>query len=142
MLAILVYQSRGLTYRPRPGSTIYLIVMFCMKSLLGCFLALLLAAAALSAPAPAAAQDLCMTHEDALAWLQKEFGEQVIGRGLTDNGQALFEILVSKDGSWSLLVSLAGGSSCVVASGQNWQRLPQDKAKPVSATTSLGKSAP
>lgn len=113
-----------------------------MKSLLGRFLALAVAAAALSAPGPAAAQDLCMAHEDALVWLQKEFGEQVIGRGLTDNGLALFEILVSKDGSWSLLVSLAGGSSCVVASGQNWQRLPQDKAKPVSAAAALGQSAP
>ena len=113
-----------------------------MKSLLGRFLALLLAVAALSGPAPAAAQDLCMAHEDALAWLQEEFGEQVIGRGLTDNGQALFEILVSKDGSWSLLVSLAGGSSCVVASGQNWQRLPQDKAKPVAAAPVLGQRTP
>ena len=54
----------------------------------------------------------------------------------------MFEILVSKDGSWSLLVSLAGGSSCVVASGQNWQRLPQDKAKPVSAATALGQRVP
>ena len=97
---------------------------------------MLLAAATLLSAAPAAAQQLCMAHDDARVWLKKEFGEQVIGRGLTDNGQALFEIVVSEEGSWSLLVSLAGGSSCVVASGQNWQHLSQDKAKPVAAALS------
>ena len=43
--------------------------------------------------------------------------------GLSADGK-LIEVLVSSTGSWSLLVNYPNRVTCVVAVGENWERLP------------------
>ncbi len=73
---------------------------------------------------PAEAKQVCVTHDKAALELKEKFEEQVIGRGLTPNGKAMFELFVGVSGSWTVLVSEPSGRSCVVATGESWQRVP------------------
>ena len=86
--------------------------------------ALAIASALLVSAQPAAAQQVCAPHDKAAQSLQKQFDEQVVGRGLTPSGKALFELFVSKTGSWTVLVTYPDGRSCMVATGEAWQRIP------------------
>jgi len=90
---------------------------------------LLLATAILMSAAAARAQDSCMSRDEAVAWLEARFGEQVIGRGLADGGRVMFEIFTGPKGTWTLLVSTPEGPSCIIADGFDWQQLapwPED----------------
>ncbi len=69
----------------------------------------------------ASAQPLCAAHDKAVLQLEKQFEEQVAGRGLAENGKQMLELFVSEKGSWTVLVSDPSGRSCVVASGESWQ---------------------
>ena len=86
--------------------------------------AIVIASALLLSAQPANAQQVCAPHEKAVLQLEEKFDEQVVGRGLTPNGKAMFEVFVSESGSWTVLVSEPSGRSCVVASGESWQRIP------------------
>ena len=88
------------------------------------FGALFIASAVLMPAQPATAQPVCIPHEKAALKLQEQYDEQVVGRGLTPKGDAMFELFVSESGSWTVLVSQPSGQSCVVATGDSWQRIP------------------
>ncbi len=42
--------------------------------------------------------------------------------GLTDKG-AVLEVFASQNGSWTFLITMPNGLTCVVASGQSWETL-------------------
>ena len=71
-------------------------------------------------PASEQNQLVCGPRDSAVAELVGEFDERVIGRGLTQNGQAMIELFRSEAGSWTVIVTDANGVSCVVANGQVW----------------------
>ena len=71
------------------------------------------------------AKQACVTRDDATERLQNKFQEKVVGRGLATSGKQMLELFVSDKGSWTLLVSHPNGTSCIVASGESWQDLPQ-----------------
>ena len=81
-------------------------------------------AAVLLSGAAARGQDRCMTHDEAVTWLETQFAEQAIGRGLAADGRAMFEVFVGPKGTWTLLVSTPEGGSCIIADGLDWQQLP------------------
>ena len=66
------------------------------------------------------AQEVCAPRDHALGQLEKRHHEKILGRGLTPNGKAMFELFVSKSGSWTVLVSHTNGRSCFVAAGDSW----------------------
>ncbi len=104
---------------------------FLRTSLLAITVLWSLGAAAMFGNASARAQDACIDRDDAVEQLSKQYGEKVAARGLTQNGKAMFELLVSKSGSWTVLVSDPAGRSCIVANGEDWQRLPAIIGDPV-----------
>ena len=82
----------------------------------------LIAASALFVSASSAkSEQLCAPRDRALIQLEKQFEEQVFGRGLAANGKQMIELLVSKSGSWTMLVSNTNGLSCIMANGEDWQ---------------------
>ena len=46
--------------------------------------------------------------------------------GLAANGSVL-EVLASKDGTWTILITSPNGTSCVVAVGDSWEALKANK---------------
>lgn len=71
----------------------------------------------------AAAQQVCLVRDDVIKQLDKQFREAVTGRGLTQTGEAMVELFASKEGSWTLVVTDVAGRSCVLASGDAWQKV-------------------
>ena len=48
------------------------------------------------------------------------FNEKVVGLGLAKNQQSVVELYVGDNGSWTILVTLTNGMSCIAAAGENW----------------------
>ena len=69
----------------------------------------------------ATAEQVCAPRDRAVNQLEKQFQENVSGRGLTVNGMRMIELFVSEAGSWTVLASDPAGLSCIIASGESWQ---------------------
>ncbi len=71
----------------------------------------------------------CAQRAEVIRHLDSEYREKTAAVGIADNGAAVYEILTSSDGStWTLLYSTPNGLSCLMATGQYWQSLPQTVA--------------
>ena len=71
---------------------------------------------------PAAAQPVCGERNKFTNRLEQSFAEHPIAMGLTDKG-AVLEVFASQNGSWTFLITMPNGLTCVVASGQSWETL-------------------
>lgn len=80
---------------------------------------------------PAGAQAMCNKRSEFLSTLQEGYSEAPIAMGLVSNGSVL-EVLASGNGSWTIIVTMPNGTSCVVASGEAWQ--DTDKVAPGPGT--------
>lgn len=84
----------------------------------------LIAALAVSIALPAfgQGQPSCYPRADVVSVLGGKYGESVQSRGIAANG-SLIEMWANVDtGTWTAVVSTPGGPSCVVASGNSFQR--------------------
>lgn len=71
----------------------------------------------------------CAPRAEVIKHLAVEYKEKTAAVGIAENGSAVYEILTSSDGStWTLLYSTPNGMSCLMATGQHWQSLPQNIA--------------
>ena len=68
----------------------------------------------------AQAHQLCLPHEEAIARLQRDYGETAQGLGLGNRGQSVMELFTSRTGSWTILITRTNGLSCITASGESW----------------------
>ena len=85
----------------------------------------LTAAAVVTALAlPATAQTMCGERNKFLKHLSSGYSEAPVAMGLVSNGSIL-EVLASKDGTWTIIVTRPDGRSCVVAAGESWNDKPQ-----------------
>ncbi len=73
---------------------------------------------------PAAAQSpQCGAREAVLDRLSAKYGEQPVSIGVTATG-SLLEVLASPEGSWTIVVTVPGGPTCLVSSGDGWHNAP------------------
>lgn len=80
-----------------------------------------LAAFALPLPAMAAGNMACSKRDDVLSQLGSKYKEAPSAVGIANNG-GLIEVLTSDDGStWTIIVSMPNGTSCLLAAGEHWQ---------------------
>lgn len=77
----------------------------------------------------AVAQGVCGNRKAALEYLDRQYDERPRALGLAANNNVV-ELLVSKTGSWTILVTRPNGTSCVVASGEAWGDLPEVAEEP------------
>ena len=85
----------------------------------------------------AAAAGLCGPHEALTSLLVEQYLERQRGAGMTNDGK-LLEIFVSEKGTWTVVVSLSMGSSCIVAEGTDWQDENLAAADPEEVNTAAG----
>ncbi len=73
--------------------------------------------------APVAADTVsCAGRSEITSWLSSELFEQSTGNGLRHKG-GLIEIWTAPDGStWTILLTLPNGTSCLLDSGTNWHQ--------------------
>ena len=67
----------------------------------------------------------CLPHDSADAKLRSEFGEKVLGRGISKDGTLLEIFMAQKDGTFTVIKTTPDGTSCVVDFGEDWQTLNQ-----------------
>lgn len=71
-----------------------------------------------------AQQRSCMPHEGADDKLRLEYGEKVLGHGISKDG-TLVEIFLAPSGTFTVIKTTPAGLSCVVDFGDGWQTLHQ-----------------
>jgi hypothetical protein len=78
---------------------------------------------------PAAAEQMCFLRDQAIDNLRAKYGENVSARGISGDGKAMYELLTSDDGSWTLLMTRTDGKTCMVGSGEAWTAVTAVKDK-------------
>ncbi len=64
----------------------------------------------------------CGPRSEIIDTLAEHYQERLVSRGVTSGG-ALLEILSGPSGGWSILVTVPGGPTCLVSSGEGWRAL-------------------
>ncbi|NIA67767.1 hypothetical protein HBA54_04115 [Pelagibius litoralis] len=65
----------------------------------------------------------CAPRDAILQSLAKNYKEAPVNMGVVSTG-ALLEVLVSLSGSWTIIVTMPGGATCLVSSGEGWRTVP------------------
>ena len=75
-----------------------------------------------------AAAEPCGKRADFLEILLAEYDESPISVGRGSAGE-LFEVLASKNGTWTVIVTDSSGRTCGVAAGQAWLLPSEDRVQ-------------
>lgn len=70
--------------------------------------------------ASASAQTVCGDRADIVNRLSDGYEEQQTSAGIARNG-SLVEVFSSPQGSWTIIFTVPGGQTCLMAVGENWQ---------------------
>jgi len=73
----------------------------------------------------------CAAHKQLVTLLSKKYSEQPVALG-TVNDDRYMQLFVSNSGTWTILVTKVDGQSCIVASGENWEKLPGTDTRPAA----------
>ncbi|UUX51988.1 hypothetical protein NUH88_09840 [Nisaea acidiphila] len=73
-----------------------------------------------AAPVQALEPQLCAQHSKLVAQLGEKYGETVSASGFDGAGNFV-EVFSSKNGTWTIAISVPGGMTCVIAAGEDWQ---------------------
>ncbi|HJT15698.1 MAG TPA: hypothetical protein VJ790_23960 [Dongiaceae bacterium] len=71
-----------------------------------------------------AQQRSCMPRDGADDKLRSEYGEKVLGHGVSSDG-TLVEIYLAPSGTFTVIKTTPAGLSCVVDFGEGWQTVNQ-----------------
>jgi len=102
-----------------------------MKTFANSLMGLLAIAVVSLSAVSAEAQMRCDLRDNAITQLETKFDEHIVGRGLTRDGQAMVEVLVSDGGSWSVIVTDTDGRTCLMATGEDWSEVKMLVGDPI-----------
>jgi hypothetical protein len=77
----------------------------------------------LATGASAASPAACGAHDKVVDALKAKYQEERRVMGVI-NAQTVMEIFMSPKGTWTVLVTDTTGTSCMTASGEDWQEVP------------------
>lgn len=78
--------------------------------------------------APANAQRMiCEDRDRLIDILGERFDETQRGFGLQNDGR-VFELYASPDGSWTAVITMPDGTSCLIAAGEAWTTVAPEPA--------------
>ncbi len=86
----------------------------------------LLAAGLVCASTVAHAQSVCHQRAKFVTELGRKYLETPVAYGLTSTGQVI-EVLASGSGSWTMIITTTDGTSCALAAGESWAKLPASR---------------
>lgn len=84
-----------------------------------------------SSPLPLSAAEpaSCAARERVLSHLQQTYREEPASMGLANNG-GVIEVLRSQDrASFTIIITMPNGMSCMIAAGESWEDLPKALAR-------------
>lgn len=81
-------------------------------------------AAGVAIAVPAAAQaPQCAERAAVLERLADSYHEEPVSIGVTATG-SLLEVLASPEGTWTIIITVPNGPTCLVSSGEGWRGAP------------------
>ena len=83
----------------------------------------------------------CGKRVDFIEYLRTAYDESPVTRGLTVDGKVL-EILASKTGTWTIIVTAPSGETCGIAAGEALSPVPESKAQTLGAALRLAGDLP
>ena len=82
-----------------------------------------------SADSTAQPAQTCSTRANVLHHLANKYSEAPIALGLAENGGVIELLTSGQGGTWTIIITMPNGTSCMVAAGQDWEQLPKLAAK-------------
>lgn len=76
------------------------------------------------------AQTSCGPRDQLVKLLADQYKENPVGIGLAQPGQVL-EVFASQGGSWSMVMTMPDGKSCLIAAGDNWEMVTKIKGSAI-----------
>ena len=73
----------------------------------------------LASAIPAYGQATCATREQIVDFLRTQFEETMIAAGVDQSGN-LVQVFSSEAGSWTIIVTIPGGPTCLLSAGDGW----------------------
>ncbi len=74
--------------------------------------------------ATASAQSVCTTRAEVTKQLDSRYSEAPVAIGLAESG-GVIEVFATTDGStWTIIITMPDGTSCMMAAGEAWENLP------------------
>lgn len=73
----------------------------------------------------ASAQLACGDRTEMLQHLADKYQERPASIGLSNNGGVIEVLTAPASGSWTILITMPNGVTCLIAAGENWQPVPQ-----------------
>ena len=71
----------------------------------------------------------CSTRTNVLDHLSHKYSERPVAVGLAENGGVIEVLTSSAGGTWTIIITMPDGTSCMVAAGEDWEQLPKIVAK-------------
>ncbi len=74
----------------------------------------------------------CTQRDAALNHLSQKYSESPIAIGLTSNG-GVIEVLTAPSGkTWTIVITMPSGLTCMIASGEEWEAIDQITGGPAT----------
>lgn len=95
-------------------------------------LSLVLAYVTSGGPLPARAApeaSSCGSRDQILAHLGQIYREQPVAMGLANNGGVIEVMRSNEGGTFTIVITMPNGTSCMIAAGERWEDLPRTLVK-------------
>ena len=79
-----------------------------------------------------AATSKCGDRTKLIEVLKSRYKEVPVALGLSEKSTEAFEIFASDKGTWTVMMTMSNGKTCVMAAGHSWQNLPKQLAGPIT----------
>ena len=71
----------------------------------------------------------CSTRANVLNHLANKYSEAPVAVGMAENGGVIEVLTSTEGGTWTIIITMPDGTSCMVAAGEDWKQLPKIAAK-------------
>lgn len=79
---------------------------------------------AATAALPASAQQSpCTKRPEVVGHLAKQYSEAPVAIGLSSNGGVVEVLSSKKNQSWTMIITMPDGNTCLMAAGENWEMI-------------------
>lgn len=83
-------------------------------------------------PADASTPAKCGDRDSLIKLLKERYKEVPVGLGISQKSTEAFEVFASESGTWTVVMTMSNGMTCVMAAGHSWQNIPFKVAGPVT----------
>ena len=70
-----------------------------------------------------AASPKCGDRQDLVNFIEKKFKEHRVAYGLSQKSTEAFEFFASEKGTWTAMMTMNTGQTCIMATGHSWETL-------------------